>query len=305
MLIAPRADINILDSNVDEEEAGVTVWASDTSYSLNDTVQVTATHRKYKATQDVPENIYPPDDVNPTTGIGTYWYDYEAVNYYKAFDELGSSVCQNTDSIYYKFTTSDVDLLMLENLTASEVRVIVTNTATGIVIQDVTTDLTTRDVYDWFEWTYEPFEYQNSFALLLQMAFESTLEIYINNVGSVAKVGHIAFGRSVNAGISLANPAPIVTRRGLTTKTRDEFGNIVTRKGARYKRMTINCIIKSIAIDTIEQRLERMADKPLIFLGDESEGGFRSLLIFGELKDHDMPIASCGTKYQLEVEGYL
>ena len=69
--------------------------------------------------------------------------------------------------------------------------------------------------------------------------------------------------------------------------------------------MKISCIIDSFSVDIIEQRLDDLADTPAIFVGDEREGGYNALLIYGELKDHDMPISVSKTKYQLEVEGYL
>lgn len=305
MKLAKRSDIVILDSNVAVVEDGVLIWNADDAYFVLSIVQSSTTNRKYKATQDVPAGVDPISDVNPVTGKGTYWFDIEATNYFKAFDELGSSVCSNIDSIYYKFQTSDVDILYLKNIEALSVRVVVTDTASGIVIQDETVDTTSRDVYDWFDWTYSKVEYDSSFYINLQMAYETTLEIYIENTNSTASVGHIAFGTGVDVGLTLADPQPTVTHRGVTSKTRDEFGNIVTRRKARYKRMTINCIIDSLSVDIIENRLEKFVDIPLIVVGDERDGGYKSLVVYGELKDHDMPIGITKTKYTLEIEGYL
>lgn len=305
MIIGQRSELVILDTNIARTDDSVPVWDNTLTYLVTDQVQVTGGRRKYKATQAVPADINPIIDVNPTTGIGTYWYDYEAVNYYKAFDELGSSQCINLDQIYYQFQTSDVDMLLIENIVATSIRAVVTNVDDGVVIQDVTTDISTREVYDWFDWTYSPTEYSNSFFLLLKMAYNTTLDVYIDNLGFDTKAGHIVFGRSVRVGLTLADPKPTVSSRGLTAKSRDEFGNIVTRRKARFKRMTINCLIDSNAVDIVESRLEKMVDMPLIIVGDDSEGGQKSLSIFGEIKDHDMPIGVSKTQYQLEVDGYI
>ena len=305
MTLAQRSEIIILDSNVAVEEDGVLVWVEDDTYTSTSIVQSSTTNRKYKSTQDVPAGIDPSVDVNKTTGFGKYWFDIEATNYSKPFDELGSSVCSNVDLIYYKFETSDIDILYLGNIKALSVRVVVRDTATDIVLMDKTVNTTTRDVYDWFDWTYNPIEFDSKFFTSLPMSFSTTLEVYIENTDSVASVGHISFGRGVNVGLTLSDPAPTISRRGVTSKTRDAFGNIVTRRKARYSRMTINCIIDSFSIDIIENRLEKLVDKPLIVVGDEREGGYRSLLVFGELRDHDMPIGISKTKYTLEIEGYL
>lgn len=306
MIIAPKLEPIILDSNIDIIEDGVDVYDASSTYSTGDVVQINDNiNRKYKATQDVPEGVTPINDVNATTGVGTYWLDYGATNYKKAFDELASSSCLNSDTIYYKFQTSDVDLLMLGGLSAITVRVKVVNTDTDTVLLDETYATTTREVYDWHDYTYAQAEKQTSFFMLLPMAYNTTLELWINTPDEIVSVGHVAFGRSKNVGLSLMDPKPTSSRRGLTTKSRDEFGNIITRKKARYKTMTISCLIDSTVIDIIEDRLDSFVDKACIFVGDERDGGYKALLIFGELKDHDMPIGLVKTTYQLEVDGYI
>jgi len=307
MIIAPRTDANVLDTNIAQVESGIAVYDSTATYVLKDVVQVNGTtNRLYEASQDVPVGIDPVADVNPTTGIGTYWFDRGATNYARAFDELGSSKCSNLDEIYYKFGTSDIDTLMIDSINnAATIRVVLTNNADASITFDKTFDVTTRDVFDWFDWTYAPNEFKRSFYTLLPLIYDGTLEVYIDNTGSIVEVGHIAYGRSKNYGLSLINPNPVSSMRGITSKKRDAYGNIVTRRKARYKRMKISCIIDSYAVDLIEERLNDLADKPAIFVGDESDGGYRALLIYGELKDHDMPISVAMTTYQLSVEGYL
>lgn len=304
MRIAPKAEVTILDSNVAEIEVGVDVFDPLISYVVNNIVQVNApTHRKYKAIQ-ASTGVDPVLDVNPITGIGTYWYDNGATNYKRAFDELGSSKCENIDSIYYKFATSDIDVLMLGGLTGITVRIVLTNVDTSTVMLDETYDTQSREVYDWQEWIVEPLEYHSSFFKILPFIYNATMEVWIDNTGFTASAGHIVFGRSKNYGLSLIDPKPISSRRGINSKTRDEYGNIITRRKARYRRMKITCIIDSSSIDIIEDRLELIVDTPCIFVGDEQDGGIKALLVYGEMKDHDMPISRTKTTYQLEVEGY-
>lgn len=307
MIIAPRTDPNILGSNVAVVEAGIPVWDSSTAYNLKDKIQVNGTtNRVYEAVQDVPAGVDPTTDVNATTGVGTYWFDRGATNYMRAFDELGSSQCENADSIYYKFGVSDQDIIMFENIdNVATIRLVLTDNSNGNVVLDTTDDTTTREVYDWFDWTYAPNEFKKSYFARLPLIYDATLEVYLNNTGSTVKVGHIAYGRSKNYGLSLISPNPVSSMRGITSKKRDAYGNIITRRKARYKRMSINCVINSTSVDLIEERLNALADTPAIFVGDERDGGYRALLIYGELRDHDMPISVVKTQYQLEVEGYI
>lgn len=307
MIIAPKTEINLLDTNIAQVEDGIDVWDSDTDYAVNAVVQVNGdTNRLYEAVQAVPKGTDPVVDVNPVSGIGTYWFDRGATNYMRAFDAMGSSRTSNADEIYYKFGISDIDTLMLDSISnVRSIRVVVTNNVDSTIKLDKTYDMSFRDVYDWYDWTYAPTEFKKSFYVILPMIYDATLEVYIDNSNTTVEVGHIAYGRSKKFGLTLISPNPTSTMRGVTSKTRDKFGNIVTRRRARYKRMTITCSINSDAVDIIEGRLNDLADTPAIFVGDEREGGYTALLIYGELKDHDMPISVSRTQYQLQVEGYL
>lgn len=297
MTIAPRQTPIITDSNIDEVEAGIAVWDDSADYVFGNEVQLNApTHRKYKCIKDNTNQ-------NPLNN-SEYWLNMEATLYYKAFDELASSKCINDSQIYYKFTTSDIDLLMFEGVKAQTVRIKITNNENSEIMLDETSDLINRNVYDWFDWQYMQAEKISSFFKKLPMALNTSMEIWLDSSNDV-EIGHMVFGRSRNYGMTLAEPSPVTSRRSLTSKERDEWGNIITRRKARFKRMTINILIDSSAIDLIENRLEEIVDTPCIFVGDESEGGYRSLLIYGELRDHDMPIGSTKTQYQLDVEGYI
>lgn len=303
--MAPRTEAVILESNIPVIEAGIDVWANTGTYLSQATVQVNGTtHKIYKSIKAGGEAISPELDVDDS-GTGEYWKCFGATNYKRAFDELSSSKCSNPLEIYYKFQVSDIDLLMLDGLVGDTLRIKVTNTENSVAILDETTEISFRDVGDWFDWTYAVPTQQKSHFKLLPMAFNATLEVWITKTEGAAEVGHIPYGRSRDYGLTLADPQPVTSRRGITSKSRDTFGNIVTRRKARYKRMKISCIIDSSRTDNIEDRLDELADTPLIAVGDERDGGYKALLLYAELKDHDMPIGITKTVYQLEFEGYL
>jgi len=308
MIAAPRDTPVILDSNIPVIETDIEVYVDTKAYKVRDKVQINSdTNRIYKAYKDVPAGISPTEDVNPTTGRGSYWFDDGATNYKRAFDELGSSTCKNAESIYYKFAISDIDVLMLSNLKATTVKIKIVNLDANVVLLEKEYFTQTRKVFDWQEWTTEPAEYSSTFYKILPFAFNATLEIWINNTAENAEVGHIAYGRSKNYGLSLVDPKPVSSRRGITSKTRDSSGNIVTRRKSRYRRMKVTCMIETDSVDILEDRLEVIVDTPCIFVGDEKDGGIKALLIYGELKDHDTAIAvkDTYTTFILEIEGYL
>ncbi len=304
MIIAPKQNVNILDSNINIIEENITVYDDEITYNAGDLVQLNANiNRKYKAVQEA--TISPIDDVNFITGIGTFWIDFGATNYKRAFDALGSSKTTQTDLIYYKFKTSDVDVLYLAGLSAMTVRVKITNMDNDDVILDETSLTSSRDVGDWFDWTYSVPEKNSIFYKILPMAYNTEMELWIESPNEIVEVAHIVFGRSKRYGLTITEPKPVSSRRSLTSKVRDEFGNIVTRRKAKYRRMSITCLIEAKEQDAIEERLNSISDTPCVFVGDEKDGGYKALSIFGELKDHDMPISLHTTTYQLEVEGYI
>lgn len=305
MLIAKVEDKNITSSVVEVVESGIPVWDSTTTYNIGDEVQINGTtHKKYKA---IVQNtgVNPLDDVVGEETHGDYWYFTEYTNYSKPFDVLNSDKSERLDEISYVFSTHDIDVVMLTGVEADTVQIIVTNLDTNTVVYDETTEMYTREVYDWFDWTYAQSEYKSTFSRRVPPVYNASVEIKLVNTGQTVKVGHICYGRSKDVGLSLIDPAPKTTMRSITSKKRDSWGNIVTRKKQRYRRMTINCLIDSLSVDVIEDRLEGFVDTPCIILGDERDNGYKSLSILGELKDHDMPISVIKTKYQLEVEGYL
>ena len=306
MIIAPVETPVILASNVPQVEVYVLVWNSTDTYLLGDEVQVNGSvNKKYKASQNVPAGVDPSVDADKDSGVGTYWVYIEATNYAKPFEVLNSSVATQADSISYTFAMSDIDVMLLTSLHAKTVQVIVTNLDNGVVVSDETYTTWQREVYYWFDWTYAKEEYKTKLTVELPLIYNASVQVILSDVGNTVQIGHLVYGRSQDVGLTLANPAPTTTRRSLTSKSRDDFGNIITRKKIRFWQMSINCLIDSVSIDIIEDRLEKFVDTPCIIVGDFRTGGYETLSIFGEIKDHDMPIGISKTQYKLEVEGYL
>jgi len=305
MLIAKVEDVNIVSSVVEVVEAGVPVWDVNTSYAVDDEVQINGTtNKKYKAIV-ANTGVDPLIDVQGEATNGTTWFFSGYTNYAKPFDELNSERSERNDEISYVFSVSDIDLLLLTGVVAKNIEVIVTNLATNTIVFDETYEMFSRGVYDWFDWTYAETEYKSTFSQQIPPVYDATLEIKLTNAAHTVEVGHICYGRSKDLGLTLVDPSPKSSMRSISSKTRDIWGNIKTRKKQRYKRATINCLIDSASIDIIEDRIEGFVDTACIIVGDERDKGYKSLSILGELKDHDMPISVSKTKYTLEVEGYL
>ena len=301
MLVIPKVDVSIVSSNVATIDPNFNQWVAGyntTGYMIGDFVQIVSTDTIYRSAKD--NNLIDP----LTDTYNESWIEYGATNYKKAFDSKRSSKCENADTIYYEFSTSDIDSVSLMGLEAKTVTVKLTNNATATVMLEETIDTLERDVYDWYDWTYAQVDHISSLYKALPLVFDGKLEITIDNTGSIAKVSHIIYGRALQLGLTLAEPMPIASIRNIASKTRDVFGDLKTEVNITYKRMLVNVILNSVAVDRVQNRLEKLNGIPCMFVADEREGGYASLSIFGVHKDFDMPIGVSITKYQLEIEGF-
>ena len=112
------------------------------------------------------------------------------------------------------------------------------------------------------------------------------------------------YGRTSQIGLSLIYPKnPLVSRRMFIKKERSPDGRIYIKPGVKYKRMHVPVMIETKAVDSVLQALDGINGIPSLFIGDEREEGFESLLVYGIFKDLDIPITIKISMYELIIEG--
>ncbi len=144
-------DNNLLSSNITEDDYGT--WSSSTSYSVDDKVISTTTHRIYEALQ-ASTNVDPTTD----TADPPYWLDLGATNRWRAFDKLISdpvTVASGTNTVEYTLGGYGVpaNAVVLFGIKGREVELTVTDasldetTYTVTVASGTRSDSTTGDVF--------------------------------------------------------------------------------------------------------------------------------------------------------------
>lgn len=301
MTATPKQEVVILSSNVSTAESGMSLYSEGTTYKEYD----------YCYTTD--GNIWRFSDVttasgiNPETDTTSKWSYFGKTNYYRAFDPYRSSSCTNADTITYSFSVTDIDTLTFLKLNAKSVSVSLINDDTGETVISETYETYDRDVYDWHDWTYAQSEFISSLYIPFNhMVLNGTLSVTIDNTGSTASVGHIVYGRSLALGVTLASPEPVASIRNITSKERNQYTGVIELSDPiTYKRVTCNVLVDSASVDRTNNRLEKLNGTPCLFVGDNREDGYSSLMAFGLHRDFDQPIGAIKTQYQIQIEGFI
>ncbi|RBQ28418.1 hypothetical protein [Aliarcobacter vitoriensis] len=299
MVIVPRDEVVILDSNIPEVEAGIPVFSSTANYSLNQTVQFGDSI--YESLKDNNKGVVPTQDKNNLN-----WFYKGKTNKYRMFDEYIDSISSNPNTITYSFNVSDIDTVCFLNLEAFWVKVELYNRYNDLIFSQ-TKSTYTRNASNWYEWTVAKSASEKVlFFKNIPFSLNCTLKIEINKQGNIAKCGLLMFGGSINLGATLTEPKPVSSIRNIASKERLPDGTIKFTNSRVYKRVVLNVIVETQRISQVQNILEEYTDKPLLFIGAEREdNSLNALTAFGFFRDFDKPIGLDFTQYQIEIEGIV
>jgi hypothetical protein len=228
-------------------------WNAGTAYNIGDQASRAATHRIYQrrvagTTAGTPET----DAVN--------WADIGATAKYKPFDKIYQAQAEQADSIVYTLTVDGMaDTLGVLNAECATARA----TAPGYDSGNVQM-FTFPDVDNWFDFFFELPYYRADYIFRdLPMVMNNHVTITLTNTGSVAKVGELPMGQSLDIGF-----VKYGVRTGLidySTKTADAFGNVTVTERAYSKRLTVDLLVKNTFIDQMQREFAKYRATPLLF----------------------------------------
>lgn len=171
-MIPPLADITAItaamltSSTCAEPHASETAYNAGTTYALGAVVVSATNHRKYESLQAGNLGQALPalptlDNPNPATA---WWQDIGPTNRWAMFDLLRDTQTVQASPLTAVITPGQrIDSLALLGLDADSVTVTVTSG--GVTVYTHTKDLNTREVFDWYDYFFEPFSTQPSMAL--------------------------------------------------------------------------------------------------------------------------------------------
>lgn len=291
--VIPRT-ITLNSTNVVEND--YPEWVSGTLYTVGTYVMRASIHKVFKCAVATSGTTPPESDT-------ANWVDYGSTNAYKVIDEYVNTKTSNADSVIFSFTQSEVcDTIALFNLNAVYVTVTMNDGTSDIFTKTVSLDNTSiSDLYDYF---FEDFIFRTDLFVTLPAYRNITYTVEVHNTGGNAEIGLVVIGKSKDLGVTLYNPT--IGILDYSKKETNTWGGTYLAKGKTAKKAECQVIVDTGFVDEVNKRLASLAGTATLFVGDEREGGFESLLIYGFFRDFSIVIPNPSkSECNLNIEGLV
>ncbi len=305
-IITPK-EIFLDSSNVDENNYAE--WLTGTAYIATEIVYVTLSedtlteikpHKKY---QSLTGNTgsYPPNNL-------TDWLDLGATNRWALFDNYVSSQTSNANTIDIALSASKVDRLCFFGLQAASIQIVVKDSVES-VITDETITMGGNTTTSWSEYFFNESYFRDSYIHTLQSLYvNTTIEITITGLDSVAKCGQLILGKATFLGLTEYGVSASID--DYSRKETNDFGETFLSQRAFAKTLDIDLWIdhtpQAIQYDKVYQTLSNIRATPVVFDANNKNSDRQTFQIFGYYKDFSL-IADFAIKSQctLTIEGLI
>ena len=284
-------------------ETDYAAWSAVTAYVAGNRVISTVSHSVYECVLGH-TNQDPVADVNPTTGVGTYWLLVGATNRWKAFDKRLADQVSYAGPIVYSIQLSEpIGAIAFFNLQCAAVRVTMIDPTFGVVFDTTVSAVDQTSIIDWWTYFYEDIAYSTQIALPSIPGFSGTvLRVEIAGTGT-NKVGQIVLGKGKMLGTSLVNGSVGIT--DYSTKDRDTFGNPIIVPRAFASLVDFRFSLPSNDTARVAALLASMRATPAIYYADEVDDGFGTT-VYGYFKDFTITLASNPRSFaSMQIEGLV
>jgi len=277
----------ITSSSVSYPDTGETLWSSGTSYASGATVsyQISGVYHRFESKQGSNLNHIPV--AYPADATNAWWIDLGYVNRIAAFQLERNTQTIATSPYTVRINPSDrVGVVGLGNLETDSVTINIYNQASEIVYTR-TKSVLARSVYDWYSWTYAPFQQLKSvlFTGLPLSSTYSTELVFTKSSGSV-KVGAIVMGMPLDIGRALMGGAG-VRMINFSTFERDEFGESKVTIRRNIPEVNYQLMIEKPRLNGVLRMLNDLNGVVTMWAGIENDehGYFENTFVIGMYKD--------------------
>lgn len=241
-------------------------WASGTTYAAGARVIKAALHRVFESA--AAGNIG-----NDPAGATGKWIDAGPTNRWAMFDQALGTATSSPGSVTVTLSVSGVDAIALLDVVATSVRA----QAPG---------------YDRTQLV------ASGAALFLDLpTTNGQITVTVTATGQ-ASVGTLLVGRIVGLGLTEASPTAGII--DYSRKEVDDFGAVTIVPRAWAKRMAVQALIRTDAVDVVANRIAAVRARPSLWIGDESLG---SLTVYGFFKDFSITVGENVSRLSVTVEG--
>jgi hypothetical protein len=275
----------ITDSSVAYPGAGETAWNSGTTYAAGDTVSYLISGFYHRFESKAGTNLNHIPEAYPDDSANAWWLDLGYVNRMAAFQ-----LERNTQTITASPYTVSIDpgerfgVVGIGNIDADDVQIDVYDGAT--LEHTETKTLLSRDVYDWYTWTFAPFDQIKSTVLLdLPIKSTNTIDLTFTRSSGDVGVGAIVVGMPINIGRALVGTG--IRRLNFSLFERDEFGESKVTTRRNIPRVDFSLIIDKDRLNGIIRLIDQLNGVVTMWSGivEVDHGYFESVFLIGLYKD--------------------
>jgi len=282
MQILKQKITEFLDSNIAET---IPAYNPTTTYDAGDEVLVGS--YTYKSLID--GNV----GNEPIKTQNVKWIKWGVSNKFSMLDlAANTKSVLSGDSLVVEFTQNTMDTIVIGNYEASTITVeIFDNLGTLKWSYDTTLSLN-EYVNDWWDWTYEDYNYEVDRALMIKLGFldrDATVKVTFNYdplLSSQTACGYLIGGNAVDMGHSLYGVG--FKFNSFTTKSFDTFGTFSMKKRSVQDLVDFNTIVKlnKKPLMTLKREIKAHYDDIVAFIVDETaESRFENIITLGIIQD--------------------
>lgn len=261
-------------------------YAGGTTYAAGDIVQVAATHLVY-------ESLVAGNLGNAVTDA-TKWFEVGPTNKWAMFDLLRNTQTSAPTSVTAVITPGErvnsVAIMGMDNV--STVTISATSVTGGGTVYSATENLSTREVLDWYDYFFAPFDTRS--ALILN-DIPPYSDIIIT-VTATATSGNVSVGAVVVGNAEYLGDVQYSAEDDVlnfSSVTRDGFGGATLVPHRNVPKTNQTLVVEKTRVNRIRAVRELLNAVPAVWSGldDDADGYFESLLILGFYRKFSINLA--------------
>jgi len=271
----------------------VALWLNTTTYSLGAVVRFG--NFIYESLID--NNVGNNPETNPTR-----WLQTGPTNRWAMFDQSNSTKTTAANSLEVQIIPDAIiSSVAFFGLSGTELRLEVTDGIAGPVIYDKTVNLDNVQVFDWFMYFFEPFNFREDLVLFEIPPFKTAVyNVTLTGVPSV-EIGTFIMGNLIDIGKTQYGSS--VGIRDFSVKQTNEFGDTTFVRRAFSKRLDASVFVENTRLNYVNRELTKLRAIPAVWIGSEDQD-FEATVVYGFYRDFNLDISyPDASLMRIEIDG--
>lgn len=240
--------------------------------------------------------------VNRSLDDPAQWLDLGPTNRWGMFDSEYGTITTNADTIEVTIVPDGrLTGLALFNLNAASVQVTMTDAIDGVVFDESFSLVDNSNVANIYDYLFAPLIRKTKLKVEdLPPYVGADIDVVIDNTGGTAQCGNLVPGYVRETGTTIYGSGV-----GFISASRKEetgYGGItITPRGTRASA-TLEVVVNERMVDEVYRLIKEREALPTVFIGT---GNYESTLIYGFVRNMQLPLASNQTTLTLDIESLI